>query len=149
VDKVVGQVDLNRLLAQVDMDDLLARVDLDDLLTRVDLDRLLARVDVAALIDRVDVNEVAKRIDIDSMVTQTDLGAVIAKSSGGIAANALDVVRSQAVGLDEFIARWVDRFRRRRYSGPPGPPELLRSVPPATPVSPAMAPGAAITTAEP
>jgi hypothetical protein len=82
------------------------------------------------------------------MVTQTDLGAVIAKSSGGIAANALDVVRSQAVGLDEFIARWVDRFRRRGYSGPPGPPELLRSVQPATSIGPVVAPGAAITAAE-
>ena len=41
----------------------------------------------------------------------------------GVAGGALDVVRSQAVGLDEFIARWVGRLRPRRYSGPPGPPD--------------------------
>ena len=34
----------------------------------------------------------------------------------------LNVVRSQAVGLDEFIARWIGRLRRRPYTGPPGPP---------------------------
>ena len=35
----------------------------------------------------------------------------------------------------------MDRFRRRRYSGPPGPPELLQSVRPSPPVSPAVAAG--------
>jgi hypothetical protein len=32
------------------------------------------------------------------------------------------VVRSQTVGLDEFMARWVGRILRRPYTGPPGPP---------------------------
>jgi hypothetical protein len=122
-------------------------VDVDALLSRVDIDRLLARVDVDALMDRVDVNAVARRVDIDALVTQTDLGAVIAKSSGGIAADALDVARSHAVGLDEFIARWAGRIRRRRYSGPPGPPELLRTADPAIPgrttTATAVAPGTA------
>ena len=31
----------------------------------------------------------------------------------------LDMVRSQTVGLDEFIARWIGRLRRRPYTGPP------------------------------
>jgi hypothetical protein len=55
-------------------------------------------------------------------VGQTDLGAIIAASSSGAASDAFDVIRSQAVGLDEFIARWIGRLRRRPYSGPPGPP---------------------------
>ena len=76
--------------------------------------------------DRVDVNAIVCRIDIDTLAAQTDLGAVIARSSGGVAATALDVARSQAVGLDEFVARWTGRVRRRRYSGPPGPPSQLR-----------------------
>ena len=29
------------------------------------------------------------------------------------------MVRSQTVGLDEFIARWTGRLRRRPYTGPP------------------------------
>jgi hypothetical protein len=76
--------------------------------------------------DRVDVNGIVNRVDIDTLVDQTDLGAVIARSSGGIASNALDVVRSQTVGLDEFLARWIERLRRHRYTGPPGPPDRLR-----------------------
>jgi len=31
----------------------------------------------------------------------------------------VDMVRSQTVGLDEFIARWIGRLRRRPYTGPP------------------------------
>lgn len=37
----------------------------------------------------------------------------------------LGMVRSQTVGLDEFIARWIGRLRRRPYTGPPGPPDRL------------------------
>jgi len=29
------------------------------------------------------------------------------------------MVRSQTVGLDEFIARWIGRLRGRPYTGPP------------------------------
>ena len=96
-------------------------LDLNALLDRVDLNRVLARVDVEAVVDRVDVNAVVERVDIDELVEQTDLGAVIAASSSGVASDVLDVVRSQTVGLDEFIARWIGRLRRRPYTGPPGP----------------------------
>jgi hypothetical protein len=67
----------------------------------------------------MDLNDIVRHIDVDALVGQTDLGAVIAASSSGAASDVLDVVRSQAVGLDEFIARWMGRPRRRRYTGPP------------------------------
>jgi hypothetical protein len=104
VELVVSALDVNALLDQVD---------LNDVLDRIDLDRLL---------ERMDLNEIVKRIDVDALIEQTDLGAVIAASSGGVASDVLDVVRSQTVGLDEFIARWIGRLRRRPYTGPPGPP---------------------------
>ena len=104
VELVVSALDVNALLAQVD---------LNDVLDRIDLDRLL---------ERMDLNEIVKRIDVDALIEQTDLGAVIAASSSGVASDVLDVVRSQTVGLDEFIARWIGRLRRRPYTGPPGPP---------------------------
>jgi len=94
----------------------------DALLDRTDVDRLLDRVDVDRLLARVDLDPILARVDMDDLIAQTDLGAVIARSSGGVASNALDVVRSQAVGLDEFMARWVGRARRNPYtSAPPGP----------------------------
>ncbi len=107
VELVMTALDMNALLEMVDLNAVLDQLDIERVLDRIDLDRLLAR------------------IDVDALVEQTDLGAVIARSSSGIASDALDVVRSQAVGLDEFIARWIGRLRRRPYTGPPGPPDGL------------------------
>lgn len=120
---LVEAVDINAILDRVDVNALLDRVDVDALLDRVDVDRLIQRADVAALADRIDVNSLAKRIDMDALVEQTDLGAVIARSSGGVLSEALDAVRSQAVGLDGFVDRWVGRLLRRKQPGPvaPGP----------------------------
>jgi uncharacterized RDD family membrane protein YckC len=114
VDLVVAALDVNALLD---------RVDVDALLDRTDVDRLLARVDVARLVDQVDLDPILARVDMDGLIARTDLGAVVARSSGGVASNALDVVRSQVVALDEFIARWVGRLRRRPYISPPGYPD--------------------------
>ena len=105
------------VVSALDMNALLDQVDLNAVLDQVDLDRLL---------ERMDLNDIVKRIDVDALVEQTDLGSVIAASSSGVAGDVLDVVRSQAVGLDEFIARWIGRLRRRPYAGPPGPPDRPR-----------------------
>ncbi len=113
VDLVVSALDVNALLDEVDLNALLDEVDINRVLDRIDLNRLLARVDL---------NAVLQRVDLDELVEQTDIGSVIAASSSGVAGEVLDVVRSQAVGLDEFIARWIGRLRRRPYTGPPGPP---------------------------
>ena len=110
VELVVSSLDVNALLDGVDV---------DAVLDRTDVDRLLDRVDVARLLARVDLDPILARVDIDALITQTDLGAIVARSSGGVASNALDVIRSQAVGLDEFVARWLGRVRRRPYAGPP------------------------------
>jgi hypothetical protein len=108
VELVVSALDVNAVLDQVD---------LNAVLDRIDLDRLL---------ERMDLNDIVKRIDVEALVKQTDLGAVIAASSSGVVGDVVDVVRSQTVGLDEFIARWIGRLRRRPYTGPPGPPDRLR-----------------------
>ena len=95
--------------------------------TGVDVERVLDRIDLNHLLERVDINAVVDRIDVDALVKQTDLGAIIARSSGGVASDALDAVRSRTVELDEFIARWIGRLRRRPYTGPPGPPGGLQA----------------------
>ena len=118
VELVMSAVDVNALLDQVDLNAVLDQLDIDRLLDRIDLDHLL---------ERMDLNEIVKRIDVAALVEQTDLGAIIAASSSGVAGDVLNVVRSQTVGLDEFIARWIGRLRRRPYTGPPGPPDRLRA----------------------
>jgi hypothetical protein len=125
---LLDRVDVNAVLDKLDVDALLDRVDVNAVLDRVDVERLLNRVDLDRLLERVDVNAIAQRIDIDTLLQQTDLAAIIAKSSGGVAGDALDVARSQTVGLDEFIARWVARLRRRTYTGPPGPADWQPAV---------------------
>ena len=110
------------VMSAVDLNALLGRVDLNALLAQVDINQLLDRVDISRLLDRMDLDDLLRHIDLDALVQQTDLGAIIAASSSGAAGEALDVVRSQAVGLDEFLARWIARLRRRPYTGPPGPP---------------------------
>jgi hypothetical protein len=81
---------------------------------------VLAEVALNAVLDWVDVTGLVERINVHALAGQIDLGAVIVRSSSEVACDALDVVRSQTVGLDEFIARWIGRLRRRSYAGPPG-----------------------------
>jgi hypothetical protein len=127
VNGLVARVDLNAMLGGVDIDTVLTKVDVNALLNRVDLDDLFRHVDVGAVLDRVDVNDLVKRIDMAALVEETDLGAVIARCSGGAVSEALDELRSQVVGLDRFIDRWVSRLLRRKLPLPSAPPALLPS----------------------
>jgi hypothetical protein len=121
VEIVVAALDINALLDRVDLNALLGRVNVNSVVQQVDVDELIKKVDLEALLGRVDVNALIQRVDVDALVTQTDLAAVMARSSAGFAGNALDVARSQAVGLDELIARWTAKLRHRGYAGPPRP----------------------------
>lgn len=125
VNELAARIDLNALLSRVDVDAILKKVDVDALLDQVDLNALLARVDLKPVLDRVDVNDIVQQIDMDALIEKTDLGAVIASSSGGMAAEALDAVRSGAVGLDKFVDRWVRRVIRPKQPWPAAPPALL------------------------
>src|SRR5665213_596826 len=108
---------VNLVLDSVDINALVAQVDVDGLVDRVDVEKIVARVDVQAIIQRV---------DIDSLVEQTELGTIIARSTSGVASGVLDVVRAQGVGLDDFVARWVNRIlRRSSVDWPAGPAKLI------------------------
>jgi len=121
---LIEQIDLNRVIDQVDVNRLLDKVDVNKLLDQVDVDRLVARVDVQAVMKQVDVNELASQVDINALVERAGLEEIVARSSSSIASESVNLVRSQAVGLDDFIARWVNRLRRRGYAGPPVLPGL-------------------------
>ena len=129
VNLVIEAIDVDALMAKIDMDALLDRVDVDGLIDRVDVDKIVSRVDVEQLIERVDVEKIIQRVDIDALVEQTELGTIIARSTSGVASEALDLVRAQAVGLDDFLARWVNRILRRNSEGwPVGPPALVSAL---------------------
>ncbi len=118
---------LARAVAERAIDLVTSALDVNALLDEVDLNAVLDRIDLNRLLERVDLNELLQHVDVEALVEQTDLGAIIASSTSGVASEVLDVVRSQTVRLDEFIARWIGRLRRRPYTGPPGPPAGLRA----------------------
>ena len=122
---VVDSLDINDVLARIDVNKLLNQVDVNQLLDRVDVDRLLARVDVNALVDKVNVNELTERVDVNALVDRTEIKTVLAKSSTTVFTEGIDLVRSQAVGLDDFLARWVNRILRRKRAPAVGPPRLI------------------------
>ena len=114
----------------IDLDAVLARVDINAVVSRVDIEALIERVDVEKLIERVDVEKIIERIDIDKLVEQTEIGTIIAHSTSGVATEVLDVVRAQGVGLDDFVARWVNRLLRRSAEDlPAGPVTLVPALP--------------------
>jgi CBS-domain-containing membrane protein len=82
-------------------------------------------IDFDEVLSKVDVNAIVDEIDIDALMRNTELGSVIARSTSGLLTEALDIVRSQAVGLDDFIARWTYRLLRRRIEDLPAGPPLL------------------------
>jgi hypothetical protein len=122
LDLVLSSLDINEIAAQIDLNALLGRVDINAVLKKVDLNALLDQVELGPLLQQVDVNELVSQVDIDTLVSRTDLGAVIARSTGGMGSEALDAVRSQAVGLDQFVDRWVQRLLRRKHPAPSAPP---------------------------
>jgi hypothetical protein len=125
VNELAARIDLNALLDRVDLNTVLKQVDLNALLDQVDVNAVLARVDLKPLLDRVDVNDLVSQVDMDALVERNERGAVIARSSGGMGTEALDALRSQAVGLDQFVDRWVQRLLRRKEPAPLAPPALL------------------------
>ena len=128
IELVVEALDVNALLDRTDMNRLLDQIDLNRVLDRVDVDKLVERVDMQALVNQVDVNEVADRIDVAALLDKTELSAIVARSSTTIFSEGVDLVRSQGVGLDNFLAGRVNRLLgrgTRRPAAPLGPPLLV------------------------
>jgi hypothetical protein len=129
VDEIVRRVDVGEIVRRVDVAEILRRIDVNELMERVDVNELVGRVDVEALIERVDVNELMEQVDVDGIVERTELGSLVVRSTSGVATEALDAVRSRAVGIDTTVARIVDRLLRRR-PGPAGPGRLASDASP-------------------
>lgn len=71
----------------------------------------------------LDLNTILRGFDINPLVQNLELSDVILSSTGGLATDALDSVRSQGVTVDDIIARISNRiFRRKPEAVPDGPP---------------------------
>lgn len=128
IDAILDKVDIDRLVSRVDVNKIVEQVDLDEVLDRVDIEKIIDRVDIQKVIERVDLNAVIDEIDIDALVEHTEIGSIIARSTTGVLTEVLDVIRSQGVGLDDFILRWGNRLvgrGKRLAAWPEGPPLLV------------------------
>ena len=73
-----------------------------------------------------------QRVDVDALVERTELGSVVARSTAGVVSGALDVARSVAVSLDQFVHRWIGKLIRRQRDAasgratPPGGADAAR-----------------------
>jgi hypothetical protein len=121
VDEIVRRVDINEIVRRVDIEEIIRRVDVNEVVSRVDVTEIVERVDIEAVLDRVDLNEIMEKVDIDGIVERTEIGSLVVRSTSGVATEALDAVRSRAVGIDSTMTRIVDRLRRRRGPRPVAP----------------------------
>jgi hypothetical protein len=122
---VLEAIDVDALIDRVDVDKIVDRVDVDKIVARVDVDKIVDRVDVQKIAQRIDVNAIVDQLDIDALVQHTELGSIIARSTTGVITEILDVIRSQGVGLDDFMLRWANRLVGRKVDQLPLGPRLL------------------------
>ncbi len=132
-DLVLEHVDLERVIGDVEIDRIVERVDLDAVISRIDIDEIVRGVDVTAIVDSLDIDAVAARVDVQKIVDRLDLvaiaqgvidgldlPAIIRGSTETMAAETVDGIRVQGMHADRFVARVVDRTLHRRNGGPDG-----------------------------
>ncbi len=120
---VIDRVDLTRVVQRT-----LDQMDLTELvLERVDIDRLVDKADLEAILNRLPLIDLAQYI-----IDEIDLPKIIRESTGGIATDAMNSVRIQAIDVDQLLARFTDAALRRkkgRHTDAPGNPQSMGEQP--------------------
>jgi hypothetical protein len=124
IEQVVTQV-VDRVVQAIDIDGIVQGIDIDAIVQTVDIDAIVKTIDVNDIVERIDINEIVDEIDIDEIVSTTEIGSLIVQSTGGVATEAVDVVRSQGVSLDGVVTRITDRLVRRGDRPRPAAPKRL------------------------
>jgi hypothetical protein len=128
-DAILSRLDLTSIvLDRVQLEPIIMRalneLDLTEIvLSRVDIDAIVATADIEAIIDRVPIVPIA-----DYVIDEIDLPQIIRQSTGGVATEAINSVRVQSFGADQWIARLTDALVRRQHRNvdAPGNPESLQ-----------------------
>ncbi|MFN8034580.1 MAG: hypothetical protein U0V73_01410 [Acidimicrobiia bacterium] len=118
--------ELVRRLAPELADAIVARIDLNKILAAIPLERLLEGVDLGALMQRIDIGSIIASMDIGTLLAEVldamDLPDVVRQSTSTVGGDAIDAVRSQAIGADALVERVTDRLllrKRNRASAEP------------------------------
>ena len=78
-------------------------------LDRVDIDEIVAQADLEKIIDRLPLIDLANYI-----IDEIDLPQIIRQSTGGIATDAMNTTRMQAIDADDLVQKVVDTIMLRR-----------------------------------
>jgi hypothetical protein len=78
-------------------------------LDRVDIDEIVAQADLEKIIDRLPLIDLANYI-----IDEIDLAQIIRQSTGGIATDAMNTTRMQAIDADDLVQKVVDTIMLRR-----------------------------------
>lgn len=77
-------------------------------------ENVIAQLDFVRIVEQIPVDEIAGAIDVEAIVQRIDLGGVIRESTANLTAEAVDAVRSEAIAVDGWVARVVDRVLLRK-----------------------------------
>jgi len=89
---------------------ILDRVDVTQLiLDRVDVDRVVAQANLEEILDRLPLVDIANYV-----IDEIDLPQIVRESTGGIAGDAVNLLRLQSIDVDRALNRVVDTVLRRR-----------------------------------
>ena len=88
----------------------ISRMNLTEIvIDRVDIDEIVAQADLEKIIDRLPLVDLANYI-----IDEINLPQIIRSSTGGIATQAINSSRLQAIDADDLVQRVVDRIMLRR-----------------------------------
>jgi hypothetical protein len=124
VEAVVGRV-VDQVVGVIDINGIVQDVDINSIVQGIDINGIVQGIDIEGIVDQIDINQIVDQIDIDQIVSTTEIGSLVIQSTGGVATEALDVVRSQGVSLDGVITRITDRLVRRDEGPRPEAPRRL------------------------
>jgi hypothetical protein len=77
-------------------------------------ENVIAQIDFVRIVEQIPVDDIAGAIDVEAIVQRIDLGGVIRESTMGLTMETVDAIRSEAIQIDGWAARVVDKLLRRK-----------------------------------
>ena len=77
-------------------------------------ENVIAQLDFVRIVEQIPIDDIAGAIDVEAIVQRIDLGGVIRESTMGLTTEAVDAVRSEAIAIDGWVARVVDKVMQRK-----------------------------------
>jgi len=77
-------------------------------------ENVIAQLDFVRIVEQIPIDDIAGAIDIEAIVQRIDLGGVIRESTMSLTMETVDAIRSEAIEIDGWAARVVDKVLRRK-----------------------------------